>query len=50
VGPAKPLTVALHHAGGTTDKIQANHGYNATQIEWFKAGGALNRIKARQGA
>jgi aconitate hydratase len=46
----KPLTVALHHAGGTTDRCKVNHTFNAQQIEWFKAGGALNLIKVKQGA
>jgi len=41
----KPLTVALHHADGTTDEIAVNHTYNAQQIEWFRAGGALNVIR-----
>lgn len=41
----KPLTMVIHHADGSTDKISLNHSYNATQIEWFKAGSALNLIK-----
>ncbi|GIV36351.1 MAG: aconitate hydratase [Cyclobacteriaceae bacterium] len=40
--PGKPLTLVLHHKDGTTDTIKANHSYNANQIEWFKAGSALN--------
>jgi aconitate hydratase len=43
--PDKPLTVVLNHADGTTDKISANHTYNQSQFEWFKAGSALNLIK-----
>jgi aconitate hydratase len=41
----QPLTVVLHHADGTKDEILANHTYNVQQIEWFKAGGALNVIR-----
>ena len=41
----KPLSVVLHHADGTSDTIVANHTYNDQQIEWFKAGGALNIIR-----
>jgi len=41
----KPLTIVLSHSGGTYEKILANHTYNATQIEWFKAGSALNMIR-----
>jgi aconitate hydratase len=40
--PEKPLTLAIHHADGTEDSIVVNHTYNANQIEWFKAGSALN--------
>lgn len=46
--PNKPLTIVLHHADGTTEEILANHSYNEQQIEWFKAGGALNIIRASQ--
>jgi aconitate hydratase len=41
----RPLTVVLHHANGSSDEITVNHTYNAQQIEWFKAGGALNVIR-----
>ena len=43
--PNKPLTLVLHHADGTKDEIIANHTYNQQQIEWFKAGAALNIIR-----
>lgn len=43
--PEKPLTIVLHHADGTNEIIYANHSYNWQQIEWFKAGAALNIIK-----
>lgn len=46
--PGKPLTLVLHHADGTQEDILANHTYNAQQIEWFKAGGALNIIRKNQ--
>ncbi len=44
--PNKQLTLVLHHADGTKEEILANHTYNQQQIEWFKAGGALNIIRA----
>lgn len=47
--PGKPLQMALHHDNGTTDTITVNHSYNDQQIEWFKAGGALNIIRASVG-
>ena len=40
-----PLTLVLTHKDGSTDTIKANHTYNQQQIEWFKAGGALNIIR-----
>jgi aconitate hydratase len=43
--PNKSLGIFLHHADGTSDVIQVNHTYNEQQIEWFKAGGALNIIR-----
>ncbi|MCA4781123.1 aconitate hydratase [Empedobacter falsenii] len=46
--PEKPLTIELVHADGSKDAILANHTYNEQQIEWFKAGSALNLIKAQQ--
>lgn len=48
--PGQPLTVRLHHADGNTEEFHANHTYNAAQIEWFKAGSALNIIRAREAA
>ncbi len=41
----KPLTLVFNHADGTADTVIVNHTYNAQQIEWFKAGGALNIIR-----
>ncbi|RYY40413.1 MAG: aconitate hydratase [Chitinophagaceae bacterium] len=43
--PGKQLTLVLNHANGTSDKIKVNHTYNHQQIEWFKAGSALNLIR-----
>lgn len=45
--PEKPLKVVLNHADGSKDEFWANHSYNAQQIEWFKAGSALNIIKKK---
>lgn len=41
----KQLTIILNHADGSKDEILANHTYNQSQVEWFKAGSALNLIK-----
>ncbi|MGB4928855.1 MAG: aconitate hydratase, partial [Chitinophagales bacterium] len=42
--PNVPLTLVLNHSNGTTESITVNHTYNEQQIEWFKAGSALNLI------
>ncbi len=44
----QPLTLVLNHKDGSREEIQVNHTYNAAQIEWFKAGSALNLIKRQQ--
>ncbi len=41
----QPLTIVLHHNDGATEEFPVNHTYNAQQIEWFKAGSALNIIR-----
>lgn len=46
--PEKQLTLVFNHDDGSVDKIVANHTYNENQIEWFKAGSALNLIKQQQ--
>jgi aconitate hydratase len=43
--PDKPITIQLVHVDGSTDTFKALHTYNEQQIEWFKAGSALNLIK-----
>ena len=41
-----PLKIELQHSDGTQEEFLVNHTYNEAQIEWFKAGSALNLIKA----
>jgi aconitate hydratase len=43
--PGKALTLEIVHSTGKTDVILLNHTYNSSQIDWFKAGSALNLIK-----
>jgi aconitate hydratase len=47
--PGTPLTIVLNHADVSSETILANHTYNEQQVEWFKAGGALNIIRANVG-
>jgi aconitate hydratase len=44
--PGQQLTIVLNHSDGSTEEFAVNQSYNAQQIEWFKAGGALNIIRA----
>ncbi|MDX2247663.1 MAG: aconitate hydratase [Bacteroidia bacterium] len=46
--PGKPVKLVLNHADGSSDTILCNHTYNDAQIEWFKAGSALNLIRMLQ--
>jgi aconitate hydratase len=48
ISPGKLLTLRIHHSDGTTDEIRAGHSYNRNQIEWFRAGSALNLIRIQQ--
>tara|TARA_Y100001954_G_scaffold40126_1_gene40286 strand:- start:836 stop:2344 length:1509 start_codon:yes stop_codon:yes gene_type:complete len=44
--PNKSLTLEVVHQDGSSDQILLNHTYNEQQIEWFRAGSALNLIRA----
>ncbi len=48
--PGKNLNLEFVHADGTKDVIETKHTYNASQIEWFKAGSALNLIRLKSQA
>lgn len=43
--PGKQITIELDHQDGTKDTIKVNHTYNEQQIEWFRAGSALNYLR-----
>jgi aconitate hydratase len=47
MAPGKPVTCNIKHADGTTETLQLNHTFSATQIEWFKAGSVLNYINKK---
>jgi aconitate hydratase len=44
----RPLTVRLNHADGSVEEFLVNHTYNNNQIEWFRAGSALNLINQKE--
>jgi aconitate hydratase len=43
--PDKQLTLELVHNDGSKENIKLNHTYNAPQVDWFRAGSALNLIR-----
>jgi aconitate hydratase len=45
LAPGRQVKIILNHTGGSKDIIFANHSYNLAQIEWFRAGSALNLIR-----
>ncbi|TNE54954.1 MAG: aconitate hydratase, partial [Bacteroidetes bacterium] len=47
--PGKPLQIRLDHTDGTSDTFDVNHTYNKQQIEWVRAGSALNKIRQEFG-
>lgn len=47
LAPGKNVEMVLTHANGSTEKVQLKHSYNAEQLNWFKAGSALNLIRAK---
>ena len=49
MAPGKPIKLKFIHADGSEDIIETKHTYNENQIEWFKAGSALNLIRKLEG-
>jgi len=46
--PGSQIVIALHHSDGSAEIFNVAHTYSDNQIEWFKAGGALNLIRLQQ--
>lgn len=46
LAPGKPVKMEVKHKDGSTDSIELKHSYNAEQLKWFRAGSALNLIRA----
>ncbi len=45
MAPGKSLTIKLDHSDGTSDSFAVAHTYNLAQIDWVRAGSALNKIR-----
>ena len=43
--PTTPLILRFEHADGTADDVMTKHTYNAAQVDWVRAGSALNKIR-----
>lgn len=43
--PGKNLTLRVKHSDGSKEEIELAHSFNEGQIEWFKAGSALNLVR-----
>ncbi len=50
IEPGKPITGILHHSDGSEDRIELRHTMNADQIEWLRAGSALNLLRRQTAA
>ena len=44
LSPLQPVQCVLKHSDGSTDEIELQHTMNQTQISWFQAGSALNKM------
>ena len=42
LSPGEPVTCVVHHSDGATETLELDHSFGAKQVEWFKAGSALN--------
>ena len=50
LGPHSKLVVSVAHADGSTDSFMANHTLSPLQVEWFRAGSALNHLREQNDA
>jgi len=48
ISPGKSVDCTVEHADKTSEKIILNHSYNDLQIEWFRAGSAMNFLRKNQ--
>jgi len=46
--PGKSMECNILHADNTSENIKLNHSYNNLQLQWFKAGSAMNFLRKKQ--
>jgi len=49
LAPGSTLSITLKHEDGSEDEATVNHTLSDAQVEWFKAGSALNAMRSSQG-
>ncbi len=47
IAPGEPITAVIHHADGSEESFALDHSLNDEQVEWFKAGSALNVLRQK---
>ena len=47
LAPGKPVTLEVVHKSGSKEKIPLAHSFTADQVDWFKAGSALNLMRGK---
>ncbi len=45
LAPGRHVVCILHHSDGTSERLKLQHTLNEGQLEWFKAGSALNLVR-----
>jgi len=50
IEPGRPVVCQVHHADGTVEPLELRHTYSESQLEWFRAGSALNCISHARSA
>jgi aconitate hydratase len=45
LAPGKAVACRINHSNGSTETLLLSHSYSATQLAWFRAGGALNLVR-----
>ena len=48
LAPGQPVKVVVRHADGSADEFACRHTFNADQVGWFRAGSALNVLRAKK--
>ena len=47
LAPGRPVTCVLHHSDGAGESLSLSHSFGESQIQWFRAGSALNLFHRR---